>query len=129
MILAAILAIAAANAPANDSVDTCLRAAAAVAHQSVKEMDRDSCVCSDQQLRKLLHGGDYVLHEQMQVIIASGADEKNFNKQLSDIMLKRGMNQGDADQFLVRLKKAEAQANATCNSSPVLGPPVSLQPH
>jgi hypothetical protein len=129
MFLAAIIAIAAAAAPAqgNTPVDICMRAAAAVAHSSVKETDRDGCVCSDQQLHKLLHGGDYALHESMQGIIADGADEKNFNKQLSDIMLQRGMTQSDADQFFSRLRAAEAEARAACNTDPLLGPPISPQ--
>jgi hypothetical protein len=105
-----------------------MRAAAAVAHSTVKDADRDGCVCSDQQLHKLLHGGDYSLHEDMQTIIASGANEERFNKQLSDIMLKRGMKQGDADQFFARLKAAEAKVQGICNSDPLLGPPLSPQP-
>lgn len=130
MILAAILTIAAANAPAqsNTPTDICMRAAAVVAHSSVKESDRAGCVCADQQLHRLLHGGDYALHEDMETIIASGADEKDFNKQLSDAMLKRGMNQSDADQFFGRLKAAEATARATCDSDPLLGPQLSPQP-
>jgi hypothetical protein len=128
MILAAILAIAAATAPSSTPVDLCMRAAAVVAHASIKESDRDGCVCADQQLRKLLHGSDYALHEDMQSIIASGADEASFNKQLSDIMLKRRMNQNDANQFFARLKTAESQVQAICNSSPLLGRPVSPQP-
>lgn len=130
MILVAILAIAAANAPApsNTPVDTCMRAAAAVAHASIKESDREGCICADQQLHKLLHGGDYALHEEMQTIIASGADQTSFNKQLSDAMLKRGMNQGDANQFFVRLKAAEATAQGDCDASPFLGRPLSPQP-
>ena len=130
MFLAAILAIAGttAPAPANAAVDVCMRAASAVGHSAVKDTDRDSCACADQQLHKLLHGGDYALHEEMLTIIAGGADETNFNKQLSDIMLKRGMNQGDADQFFARLKAAESKAQAACNSEPLMGPPLSPQP-
>ncbi|MGA9796709.1 MAG: hypothetical protein WBQ17_14385 [Rhizomicrobium sp.] len=130
MILAAILAIAAANAPvpSNTPADICMRAAAVVAHASVKESDRQGCVCADQQLHKLLRGGDYALHEDMQAIIASGADEKSFNKQLSDAMLQRRMNQADADQFFARLKAAEATAQQACNTSPLLGRPLSPQP-
>jgi hypothetical protein len=129
MILAVLLAIAATTAPAQGStpVDICMRAAAVVAHASVKETDRGSCACSDQQLHKLLHGGDYALHEDMQTIIASGADEASFNKQLSDIMRKHGMNQNDADQFFARLKIAEAQAEELCNSEPLMGPPLAPQ--
>ncbi len=112
MILAAVLAIAAANAPSTMPADICMRAAAVIAHAPVKESDRQGCVCADQQLHKLLHGGDYALHEAMQTIIAGGADEASFNKQLSDVMLKRGMNQSDADQFFARLKMAEGNAQA-----------------
>jgi hypothetical protein len=134
MLLAAILAIAAATAPAQppvlpgSAVDICMRAAASVGHTAVKDTDRDDCACADLQLHKLLHGGDYTLHEDMQTIIASGADEANFNKQLSDIMLKRGMNQSDADQFFARLKAAEAKVQGICNSDPLLGPLLSPQP-
>jgi hypothetical protein len=135
MFLAAILAIAtAAAAPARppvqpgSAVDICMRAAAAVAHSPVKDADRDDCACTDQQLHKLLHGGDYALHEDMQTIIASGADEKSFNKQLSDIMLKRSMNQNDANAFFARLKTAEAEAHAICDTSPLLGPSIGTTP-
>ena len=130
MILAALLAIAAANAPApsDNPVDICMRAAAAIGHTAVKDTDRDDCACADQQLHKLLHGGDYALHEAMQTIIASGADEASFNKQLSDIMLKRGMTQSDADAFFARLKAAEAKVQTLCYSDPLLGPTLSPQP-
>jgi hypothetical protein len=130
MFLSALLAIAAAtaaHAQGNTPVDICMRAAAAVAHASVKETDRGSCACSDQQLHKLLHGGDYALHEDMQTILATGADEASFNKQLSDIMLKRGMNQNDANQFFARLKTAEAKVQELCNSEPLMGPPITPQ--
>ncbi len=130
MFLAAVLAIAAATAPApsNTPADICMRAAAAVAHASIKESDRAGCICADQQLHKLLHGGDYALHEEMQAIIAGGADEPGFNKQLSDFMRKRGMSQNDADQFFVRLKTAEGRTQAICNTDPLLGPQLSPQP-
>jgi hypothetical protein len=58
----------------------------------------------------------------METIIASGADEKSFNKQLSDIMLARGMNQHDADAFLARSRAAEQKAQEMCNPSPLLTP-------
>jgi hypothetical protein len=134
MLLAAILAIAAATAPVQSSaqpgsaVDICMRAAAAVGHTTVKDADRDECACADQQLHKLLHGGDYALHEEMQTIIAGGANEASFNKQLSGIMLKRGMNQSDADQFFARLKTAEGKAQAACNTEPLMGPELAPQP-
>jgi hypothetical protein len=127
MILVALLAIAAASAPVQpgSAVDICMRAAAAVAHSSVNDADRESCTCSDQQLHKLLHGGDYALHLQMQTILATGTDEANFNKQLSDAMLKRSMTQSDADAFFARLKAAEANAAAICDDSPLLGRPLT----
>jgi hypothetical protein len=142
MILAAILAISTAIAPTTtppvkaatpaqapvepgSPVDICMRAAAAVSHSSLADMDRDDCACVDQQLHKILHGGDYTLHLEMQTILASGANEATFNKQLSDDMLKRGMNQGDADAFFTRLKEAEAKAQAICNTSPLLGPSIA----
>jgi hypothetical protein len=134
MFLAAILAVAAANAPAQppvqpgSAVDICMRAAAAIAHSAVKDADRADCACSDQQLHRLLHGGDYALHEDMQTIIANGANEASFNKQLSDIMLKRGMNQNDANQFFARLKTAETATQAICSDSPLMGPPLAPQP-
>lgn len=138
MLLAAILAIATATAPTavppaaamqppvkpGSPVDVCMRAAAAVSHAPLADSDRDECECADQQMHKLLHGGDYALHLQMQTILASGADEKAFNKQLSDDMLQRGMTQGDADAFFARLKVAEAKIQEICNSSPLLGPEI-----
>jgi hypothetical protein len=124
--LAAIIAFAVVptTAPAmtDADVDICMRAAAAVAHATVSESDRGGCVCAGQQLRKLLTPGDYDLHEEMETIIASGADEKAFNKQLSDVMLKRGMNQAAADAFLKRSEAAEYKAQEICNPSPLLGP-------
>jgi hypothetical protein len=130
MFLAVVLTLAAASAPVQpgSAVDICMRAAAAVAHTSVKDADREDCACSDQELHKLLHGGDYALHEDMQSIIASGADEASFNRQLSDIMLNRSMNQNDADQFFARLKAAEGKAQATCNTEPLMGPELAPQP-
>jgi hypothetical protein len=73
-------------------------------------------------LRKTLKPGDYDLHERMLEIIASGADEKTFNKQMSDVMLQRGMNQHDADAFLARSKAAERKAQDDCNPSILLDP-------
>ena len=145
MILAAILAIATATAPTaappakaaiptetpvkpGSPVDICMRAAAAVAHSSVSDTDRGECECADQQMHKLLRGGDYALHLQMQTILATGATEATFNKQLSDVMLQRGMNQGQADAFFARLKTAESQAQAICDTSPLLGPSIAPTP-
>ena len=63
-------------------------------------------------------------------VIASGADQKSFDKQMSDIMLKRGMKQPDVDAFLARSKKAENAAQAKCNTSPLLNPtPLPDNPH
>jgi hypothetical protein len=101
-------------------VDVCMRAAATVAHSTVKDSDKDGCVCTVQQLHKFLAPGDYTLHESMEEIIASGADEKSFNAQLSAIMRKRGMNQRDADAFLTRSRSAEQRASDVCNPSPLL---------
>jgi hypothetical protein len=112
----------AATAPADPAVDICVKAAAATDHIAVKDVDRDACVCATRQLRTKLRGGDFDLHEKMLEVIAGGADKKSFDKQMSDIMLKRGMNQQMVDAFLVRSKKAEDEAQALCNTSPLLGP-------
>jgi len=123
MNLFAIIVLAVApTIPVSPDVDVCMRAAAAVAHAAVNESDRGGCVCAGQQLRKSLSPGDYELHEQMETVIAGGADEKSFNKQMSDIMLKRGMNQGAADAFLKRAQAAEDKTQQICNPSPLLSP-------
>ncbi|HEX3675418.1 MAG TPA: hypothetical protein VHU87_14190 [Rhizomicrobium sp.] len=123
MSLLLILALAVApSAPVVDSPDvgTCMRAAAVVAKSTVKDSDHDGCVCTVQQLHKFLNPGDYELHQKMEEIIATGADEKSFNTQLSDILKKRGMNQADADAFLTRSRTAEYRAQDVCNPSPLL---------
>jgi hypothetical protein len=123
MSLLLILAFAVApSAPVVNSpdVDTCMRAAAVVAQSTIKDSDRDGCVCTVQQLHKFLNPSDYELHQKMEEIIATGADEKTFNTQLSDILKKRGMNQADANEFLTRSRAAEFHAQDVCNPSPLL---------
>ncbi len=115
-----LLAVVPSTTTASPDVDLCMRAAAAAAHSTVSDSDHEGCVCTVQQLHKFLMPGDYDLHAKMEEIIASGADEKAFNSQLSDVMKKRGMNQGDADAFLKRSQTAEAHANEVCNPSPLL---------
>jgi hypothetical protein len=122
MAFLAILAFAVLPSASDPDVDVCMRAAAAVAHSTVSESDRTGCVCAVQQLHKQLTPNDYNLHEEMETILASGADEKNFNTQLSAIMLKRGMTQANADAFLARSRAAEARAQEVCNPSPLLNP-------
>ena len=123
MLLTAFALAASRTAKADPDVDLCVKAAAATDHSSIQEVDRDGCECATKQLRLTLHGRDYELHQKMMEIIASGADEKSFDKQLSDIMLKRGMNQHDADAFLARSKTAENKAQSVCNAtSPLLNP-------
>jgi hypothetical protein len=123
MNLFAIVVLAVApTVPVSPDVDVCMRAAAAVAHAAVSESDRGGCVCAGQQLHKFLSSGDYELHEEMETLIASGADEKSFNKQLSDTMRKRGMNQAAADAFLKRAQAAEDKTQQICNPSPLLSP-------
>ncbi|HEY1631503.1 MAG TPA: hypothetical protein VGF56_09310 [Rhizomicrobium sp.] len=119
MLIALILAAATA-APVPPDVEVCMRAAAAATRATVVDTDQSGCVCTVQQLHKFLTPQDYALHERMEEIIASGADEKSFNKQLSDIMLKRGMTQIDANAFLARVRSAEERASSACNSSPLL---------
>jgi hypothetical protein len=118
-------------APVNPEVTICVKAAAAADHIKVDDVDKDACVCATKQLHLLLKPGDYDLHEKMLTVIASGADQKSFDKQMSDIMLKRGMKQPDVDAFLTRSKKAEAAAQSKCNATPpLLGPLPSLgNPH
>lgn len=118
--LAALLFAVATTAAIPPDVDVCMRAAAAVTHSTVDNTDQSGCVCTVGQLRKTLSPGDYALHQTMEAIIASGADEKSFNAQLSAIMLKRGMDQTSADAFLARSRAAEARANGVCNPSPLL---------
>jgi hypothetical protein len=66
----------------------------------------------------------------MLIVIGSGADQKSFDKQMSDVMLKRGMKQPDVDAFLARSKKAENAARAKCNTAPLLNPtPLLDTPH
>ena len=108
--------------PANQELETCVAAAAATDHVPVKMVDRDACACATASLHKTLKPGDYDLHERMLEIIASGADEKTFNKQMSDVMLQRGMNQHDADAFLARSKAAEKKAQDDCDPSIMLDP-------
>ncbi len=121
-ISASALAKAAVTTAAPTEADICVKAAAATDHIAVKDVDKDACQCATKQLHAALKPSDFALHEQMLEIIATGADEKSFNKQLSDIMLERGMTQKDADAFLARSKAAEAKAQAMCNTSPLLGP-------
>ena len=121
ILFAAGLAVAASTAHA-DEIDTCVKAAAAADHVKVSEVDRDTCVCATKQLHLTLRPSDYDLHEKMLEIIAGGADEKTFNKQMSDIMLQRGMKQTDVDAFLARSHKAENAAQIKCNTSPLLTP-------
>jgi hypothetical protein len=120
LLTALIFAAAAASTPVSPDVDVCMRAAAAASLSTVKDTDQAGCVCTVQQLHKALSPTDYALHEKMEEIIASGADEASFNKQLSDIMLKRGMSQSDANAFLARSRAAEQRASDACNSSPLL---------
>src|SRR6185437_16336632 len=111
VVLAAIAILGAGGAAqaaplsaAQQDLDICMRAAAATDHVALKEVDKDACVCATADLRKTLKPSDFDLHQRMLEVIASGADEKTFNKQMSDIMLQRGMNQSDADAFLARTK-------------------------
>ena len=111
-----------AQTAGNAEVDLCVKAAAATDHVAVKDVDRGACDCAVKELHKSLRPHDYDLHEKMVEIIASGADEKTFNRQMSDVMLARGMDQHDADAFLSRSRKAEQHAQEICNSSPLLNP-------
>jgi hypothetical protein len=108
--------------PSDPAVDICVKAAAATDHIGVADVDRDACICATKQMRSRLSHDDFDLHEKMLEVIATGADKKAFDKQMSDIMLKHGMNQQMVDSFLARSKKAEDQAQALCNTSPLLGP-------
>jgi hypothetical protein len=113
---------AAPLSPANMEIDVCMRAAAASDHVALKEVDKGACTCATNKLHAYLKPTDFDLHEQMLEAIASGADEKTFNAQMSDIMQKRGMNQSDVDKFLARSKAAELKAQDACNPSLLLGP-------
>ncbi|HSM95896.1 MAG TPA: hypothetical protein VLT91_07625 [Rhizomicrobium sp.] len=110
------------NAPVNPEVDICVKAAAAADHIKADDVDKDACVCATKELHLLLKPDDFDLHEKMLTVIAGGADKNSFDKQMSDIMLKRGMKQPDVDAFLARSKKAENAAQTKCNSSPLLNP-------
>jgi len=118
-------------APVSPEVQICMKAAAATDHIKLEDVDKDACVCATKELHKSLMPDDFALHEKMLEVIASGADEKSFNKQMSDIMLKRGMNQKMVDALLARSKKAQDKAQATCNTPPpLLGPtPLLGNPH
>ena len=118
-------------APVNPEVLVCMKAAAATDHIKLDDVDKDACVCATKELHKSLTPDDFALHDKMLEVIASGADEKSFNKQMSDIMLKRGMNQKMVDAFLARSKKAQDKAQAICNTAPpLLGPtPLLGNPH
>jgi hypothetical protein len=131
-VLVAGLSLAhAAGAPSAGEINICMKAAAAADHVKLEDVDKDACVCATRQLRLSLKPDDYDLHEQMLTVIANGADQKSFDKQMSDIMLKRGMKQPDVDAFLARSKKAENAARAKCYTAPpLLGPTPSLgNPH
>jgi hypothetical protein len=108
--------------PAEQEIDVCVKAAAATDHVNVRQVDRGACQCATAELHKVLKPGDYDLHERMLEIIASGADEKTFNAQMSDIMVKRGMNQSDVDAFLARTKAAQQKAQEDCDPSIMLDP-------
>ncbi|HWA30909.1 MAG TPA: hypothetical protein VG867_07415 [Rhizomicrobium sp.] len=108
--------------PSDPAVDVCVKAAAATDHIAITDVDRDACTCATKQLRSRLSHDDFDLHQQMLQVIATGADKKAFDKRMSDIMLKRGMNQQMVDAFLARSKKAEDEAQGLCNASPLLGP-------
>ncbi|HWD49058.1 MAG TPA: hypothetical protein VG309_03990 [Rhizomicrobium sp.] len=122
IVFASVCVASAAHASPSDEIDICVKAAAASDHVKPGDVDRGGCECATKQLHSSLKPGDFALHEQMETIIASGADEKSFNKQLSDIMLARGMNQHDADAFLARSRAAEQKAQDMCNPSPLLTP-------
>ena len=120
---------AAPLSPAEQDLDICMRAASATDHVALKEVDKGACQCATADLRKTLKSSDFDLHERMLEVIASGADEKTFNKQMSDIMLQRGMTQSDADAFLARSKAAEKKAQDDCDASITLAPEPSKAGH
>jgi hypothetical protein len=107
---------------AEQEIDICMRAAAVTDHVAVKEVDKSACECATSDLHKNMRPADFELHERMLEVIASGADKKSFDKQMSDIMLARGMNQHDVDAFLARSKTAENKAQDDCNASIMLDP-------
>ncbi|MGN6149819.1 MAG: hypothetical protein ACTHPD_14875 [Rhizomicrobium sp.] len=119
------------STPVNPEVEVCVKAAAATDHIKIGDVDKDACACATSELHKSLTPDDFALHEKMLEVIASGADEKAFNKQMSDIMLKRGMNQKMVDSFLARTKKAQDRAQTKCNASaPLMNlPDLSHPPH
>ena len=120
---------AAPLSPAEQEIETCVNAAAATDHVPVKMVDRGACQCATADLRRTLKPGDFDLHERMLEIIASGADKKTFDKQMSDIMLARGMKQSDVDAFLARTKAAQQKAQDDCNAAIMLDPvPKKSQP-
>jgi hypothetical protein len=105
------------SVPLNPEVEICVKAAAATDHIKTSDVDKDACACATKELHKSLTPDDFALHETMLKVIAGGADEKAFNKQMSDVMLKRGMNQKMVDAFLARSRKAQDKAQAKCNSA------------
>ncbi len=123
MLFAPAGAQAAPLSPENQEIEICVNAAAATDHVPAKMVDRGACQCATADLRKILKPSDYDLHERMLEIIAGGADEKTFNKQMSDIMLERGMKQNDVDAFLARTKAAQRKAQEDCDPSIMLDPP------
>jgi hypothetical protein len=132
MIAAAAQAATAPAKPAkpNPDVDICVKAAAATDHIKIEDVDRDACACATKELQRTLSPDDFALHETMLGVIASGANERSFNKQMSDIMLKRGMNQQMVNAFLARTKKAQDKAHAKCNVPPPLDlPDLNHPPH
>lgn len=135
MIAAAAQAATAPAKPAkpakpNPDVDICVKAAAATDHIKIEDVDRDACACATKELQRTLSPDDFALHETMLGVIASGANEQSFNKQMSDIMLKRGMNQQMVNAFLARTKKAQDKAHAKCNVPPPLDlPDLNHPPH
>jgi len=121
-LLASALGFSCAHTAPAPNVDVCVKAAAATDHVKPGDVDRGGCECATKQLRTNLKPSDFSLHEQMLQIIASGADQKTGQKQLSDIMLQRGMNQHDADAFFARVSAAQTKAQDICNPSPLLSP-------
>lgn len=105
-------------------VQVCIKAAAATNHTTVTDVDAAACVCATKELHVRLKGGDFDLHQKMLEVIGTGADKKSFDAQMSGIMLKRGMTQSDVDAFLARSQKAEAAAEAKCNTSPLINNPI-----
>jgi hypothetical protein len=122
--LAGAVTATAPQTKVSPDVQVCIKAAAATDHTTVADVDRDACVCATRELHVRLRGGDFDLHQKMLEVIGSGADKKSFDAQMSDIMVKRGMTQPDVDAFLTRSKKAEAAAQAKCNTSPLINNPI-----